>query len=142
MDFRELATRDTYDLRSRVLRPGRGPEAARFPLDASSRHFGMVEAGRVVGVVSVHAEDSPLFMAEGGWRIRGMAVDPGAQGRGVGSRLLVGLLAWARAERIPFFWCNARVVAFDFYRRHGFTFESELFEIEDVGPHRVMRVVL
>jgi GNAT superfamily N-acetyltransferase len=142
MELRELAPQETYDLRSRVLRPGRGIGAAMFPRDQESKHFGVVASGRIVSVVSAHAEDSPLFPAPGGWRIRGMATDPEWQGKGAGSRLLEGLLSWGRSHAVPFFWCNARLVAFAFYERHGFTFESELFEIEDVGPHKVMRVIL
>jgi predicted GNAT family N-acyltransferase len=32
-------------------------------------------------------------------------------------------------------WCNARVSAMGFYRKAGWTVESEEFEIEGVGPH-------
>jgi GNAT superfamily N-acetyltransferase len=142
MEIRELKPEEAYDLRSRVLRPGRPLKTVQYPRDQESKHLGVVEGGRVVAIVSAHPEDSPLFSAAGGWRIRGMATDQEFQGRGVGSLLLRGLLAWGREKGVPFFWCNAREKAFAFYERHGFTFESELFEIEDIGPHKVMRVIL
>ncbi|RZA08433.1 MAG: GNAT family N-acetyltransferase, partial [Proteobacteria bacterium] len=116
METAEISTSDTYDLRSRVLRPGRALSAVQFPRDAESKHFGVIEGGRVISVVTAHAEDSPLFPGEaGGWRIRGMATDPSWQGKGAGALGLAALLAWGRQNGVPFFWCNARVGAFRFY---------------------------
>lgn len=40
--------------------------------------------------------------------------------------------AWGAEKGIPLFWCDAR-------ERHGFTGESDFFEIEGIGPHKVMK---
>ena len=35
-------------------------------------------------------------------------------------------------------WCNARLVAVDFYRSIGFKISGNLFDIEGIGPHYYM----
>lgn len=143
MEVSRIPTEATYDLRSRVLRPGRPIEVVHYPHDGRSVHFGVLEGSRVISVVTTHAEDFPGFpQVRGQWRIRGMATDPEFQGKGVGALGLKALLDWARSEKIPLIWCNARIRAVPFYERHGFTIESELFEIPDIGPHYVMKVSL
>lgn len=138
MLVKRLATEETYDLRSRVLRPGFPPEAAHFPEDKRSVHFGVVAAGEVLCVISAHPEDSPAFTIPNQWRIRGMATDPKRQGEGLGALALKGLLEWGAEEGVAFFWCNARERAIPFYERHGFHVEGELFDIPTVGPHKLM----
>lgn len=132
---RRITAEETYPLRHLVL--GHPPEANHFPRDPESVHFGALEGDRIVSIVTAHPE--PRFGVAGAWRIRGMATDPAVQSQGAGGAALEALLAWGRAERVPLFWCNARERAIPFYERHGFTVESELFDIPGVGPHKVMK---
>jgi hypothetical protein len=72
-----------------------------------------------------------------------MATHPDQQGRGLGGRLLVHLMAYCRDQlggRVM--WCNARRAAVPFYRRHGFETVGDEFHIEGIGPHYVMRRTL
>ncbi|MGE3262162.1 MAG: GNAT family N-acetyltransferase [Bacteriovoracia bacterium] len=138
MQVREIPTEATFDLRHRVLRPSQPISECQYPADGQAVHFGVFEEERLCSVVTAHPENSPLFPCEGQWRIRGMATEPGAQGRGLGSLGLKALLAWAEAHRVSFFWCNAREGAIPFYLRHGFTVASELFDLPGIGPHKVM----
>jgi len=139
-DCRPISTEDCIPLRSEVLRPHHPVEDCRFPLDGESRHFGAFQGGELVSVVSAHPEAA--FGASGAWRLRGMATSPLRQGSGAGSALLEAFLTWARSERIPLLWCNAREQAIPFYERMGFTVEGELFDIAGVGPHKVMKLRL
>jgi len=71
------------------------------------------------------------------WRLRGLAVSPQWQGRGLGGSLLrFGLAEIARRGGTQL-WCNARTSALDFYRNHGFTVQGEEFLIENGIPHVV-----
>ena len=142
MEIRRLATAETYDLRSRILRPGAPLSEVKFPGDEGAVHFGLAEQGRLLSIVTLHPENSPRFADEGQWRLRGMATEDGQQGRGFGAEILRAALRWARQEGIRTVWCNARVKALSFYGRFGFTVESDLFEIPGAGPHHVMRVRL
>lgn len=74
----------------------------------------------------------------GGWRVRGMATLPASRGRGAGTAVLEALIAHAREHGATRIWCNARAPALAFYERSGFRVVSEEFELENIGPHRVM----
>jgi ribosomal protein S18 acetylase RimI-like enzyme len=72
------------------------------------------------------------------WRVRGMATEPEARGRGAGSAVLDALIEHAAAQGATRIWCNARIPAVSLYARAGFEVESEEFEIPGIGPHVVM----
>jgi len=128
----------TYGLRQKVLRPGRPPEDSHFPgdRDRSSGHFAAyVEpgVGVVVGVASVFAEAEAN--GPGVWRLRGMAVDPGHQGSGVGTALLERVRDFVSRSGGGLIWCNARVSAQGFYVGAGFVAVREPWEEPGIGPH-------
>jgi GNAT superfamily N-acetyltransferase len=142
MQVRRISTEECMPLRSQVLRPFHPLEDCQYPLDSQAVHFGAFAAGALVAIVTAHPEHSKLFPVRGQWRIRGMATEPEFQGRGYGGEALEALLAWARSERLPMFWCNAREKAIPFYLRHGFSIQSELFDIAGIGPHKIMKILL
>lgn len=142
MDVLQITTEQCIPLRAKVLRAGLPVEKSHYPQDPVAVHFGAFAAGELMSVVTAHAEDSPLFAAKGQWRIRGMATEPAFQGFGYGGEALEALLAWGRAQGIPLFWCNAREKAIPFYEKHGFTIESEMFGIDGIGPHKVMKIAI
>lgn len=142
IELRQIRTEDCIPLRAEVLRPFHPLEDSRYPLDPKAVHFGCFVHGELLSIVTAHPEEKPDFKATGQWRIRGMATEPAFQGFGYGSRVLEALLDWGREEGLPLFWCNAREKAIPFYLRHGFTVESELFDIKGIGPHKVMKIEL
>lgn len=67
-----------------------------------------------------------------------MAVDARWRGRGLGAAVLEALTTEAVHRGMAQVMLNAQVHALEFYRRHGFIEEGELFM--DAGiPHRAMR---
>lgn len=121
------------DLRWHVLRPGRPRSSARFDGDdaPSTVHLAARGAeGRVVGCAT-------LIDARG-MQLRGMAVDPAWQGRGVGAAIVARAQEMA-AERGVELWCNARLSASGFYAACGWDPEGEIFEVPGIGPHVAMR---
>ena len=138
-EARRISAEDCVPLRSLVLRPGLGLSVCRFPEDEKSVHFGAFQGSSLVSIVSAHPESR--FEVAGAWRIRGMATSPEVQSKGAGGVVLRALLEWGKAEGLPLFWCNARERAILFYVSHGFTVESDLFEMPGVGPHKVMKRV-
>lgn len=139
---RQISTEETYPLRLKVLRPGRELAEVQFPADPEAVHFGCFVDEALLSVGTIHPDDNSQFSGAGHWRIRGMATEPGERGKGYGNEILRGLLDEARARGVKLVWCNARVGALPFYKRFGFTIESELFEIPHGGPHHVMKVEL
>ena len=120
------------DLRHRVLRAGRPRETAYFAGDdePDARHWVARIDDAVIGVVTVIRR--PFPDGDGpSWQLRGMAIDPAQQGRGIGAAMLGAV----EAEIGEPLWCNARTSAAGFYARHGWERRGEPFEIPEVGPH-------
>jgi predicted GNAT family N-acyltransferase len=131
-----------YPLRSAVLRPGLPLSSCRFDGDddATTRHFALQSGEETLVIASSYARGRDGIDA--GWQLRGMATAEAAQGKGLGSKLLLEVLRCALSHNQQEVWCNAREEAVDFYRKHGFDIISDRFHIEGVGPHFVMRHAL
>lgn len=132
----------TYDLRARVLRPGRpvqitGDEAP-FTFHLAAR----TGEGQVVGVVRFHPQDCPWRQAEAPWQLRGMATDPLVRGLGAGRALVAEGLSRVAALGGDLVWCDARAAAVGFYQRIGFATVTEEYDLRPVGPHRGMVIEL
>jgi GNAT superfamily N-acetyltransferase len=132
--IREIPVADTRPLRHRILRPHESVEylISHEPSDAFA--LGAFDGGeRLVAVGFVGRDGEPSA-----WRVRGMATEPDARGRGAGSAILAALLDYARAGGAARVWCNARLLARSLYERAGFTVVSEEFDLGQIGPHLVM----
>jgi GNAT superfamily N-acetyltransferase len=136
LDVRQLKSKSEmealYDLRLRVLRPGRSPHCVRHDrdLDPGAVHIGAFHGARLAGIASLLPAD--------GLQLRGMAVEPDLRKSGVGAAILRYAHRIA-AERNLSLWCNARDSALGFYEKSGWVVEGEGFEVPDIGPHHVMR---
>jgi len=107
-----------YDLRWRVLRaPWEQPRGSeKDELESEAQHSMIVDAhGQALAVGRVHF-NSPTEA-----QVRFMAVEPTAQGRGLGSVILSDLEARARAAGATRIVLNARENVRLFYEKHGFT---------------------
>jgi len=70
-------------------------------------------------------------------QMRQMAIDDFYQGKGLGSELLHFAEQVAKERNFEFLYLHARKVAVDFYKKHGYTVESDQFT--EVGiPHYEM----
>jgi GNAT superfamily N-acetyltransferase len=137
VESRAANAREVVDLRHAVLRVGLARETAVFPGDdaPTAMHFVAEEAGQIVGCVTLHLNS---WHNEPAWQLRGMAVAPTHQSRGIGTGLLAAAekaVVHAGANLPRLLWCNARVPASEFYRRHGWQVVSDTFDIPTAGPH-------
>lgn len=134
-----ITTDDTLALRSSGLRQGAEPQLARFEGDEeeSSFHLGYFMGDMLICVASFHKKYREGFSGSG-FQLRGMVTMPEFQGKGIGNQLLNFAIIYLRGLKINYLWCNARKIACRFYLGIGFEFISEEFEIEGIGPHRVM----
>jgi GNAT superfamily N-acetyltransferase len=134
---RRATVEEIMPLRHAVLRPGYPPEASRYAEDGHAVHLGGWDDGVLVACATVFADPwvGPPE-ARDAWRLRGMAVDPGRQGTGIGATVLAAAVAAARAAGAPLIWANARSTALGFYRRYGWQVAGEEFVASDTGlPH-------
>ncbi|MFA6945232.1 MAG: GNAT family N-acetyltransferase [Pedobacter sp.] len=137
--IRFISTEDTLALRSLVLREGADHELCRFEGDdsESSFHLGYFKDEELICIASFHKQGREGFDGTG-YQLRGMATLPDFQGKGIGNQLLNFAIVYLRGLKANYIWCNARKAALRFYLGLGFEFISDEFEIEGVGPHRVM----
>ncbi|MET0325863.1 MAG: GNAT family N-acetyltransferase [Ilumatobacteraceae bacterium] len=152
----ELRATATHDLRRRVLRAGTPSDDVVFAGDddPTTVHLGLADrAGTLVAVSTwahrpfptggTGAPGATAATAGSDVQLRGMAVDPADQGRGVGAILLAAGLERAGAAGADAVWANARDTALDFYRRHGFRVIGDGFLDATTGlpHHRIRRAV-
>ena len=105
------------------------------PADAFA--VGAFEGDELVAVGLVGPEGEP-----GQWRVRGMATAPQARGRGAGAVVLGALIDHARAGGARELWASVRTPAMRLYERAGFFVDSDVYEVEHIGPHVLMRLEL
>ncbi|MGD1844813.1 MAG: GNAT family N-acetyltransferase [Salibacteraceae bacterium] len=137
---RPIAYPQTYDLRHRVLRAHQPKEAAEYLEDheVDSLHLGAFQECRLVGVISMYQKDQPDLDGGYHYRIRGMAVEPELQSKGIGTRMLQRGMQWLQEREVPLVWCNVRLSATAFYQKYGFTVLGPEFDLPPLGPHKVM----
>jgi len=132
-------------LRHAVLRPNLPIETAMYPEDDHPEvlHLARVdEAGAVLSCVTFFPEPTRYAPGAVAWRFRGMATAADQRNRGIGGQLLEAGVTAVAARGGTAVWCNGRVAAAEFYRRHGFVSHGEVFELVPAGPHYVfVRVV-
>ncbi len=139
--IRAIEAAQTRALRSAILRPNRPPEDSIYPSDDArdALHLGTFDGDKIVGIASIYRESWPLDANFKAYRLRGMAVDPAFQRRGIGAALVREALGHIKAQGGEVLWCNAREIALDFYRALGFESVGNEFEIPGIGPHFLMR---
>ena len=136
-----LAPTDTHALRRRVLRDD-DPEAAVHwdgDDDPTTLHLGVVVEGGPIAVSTWLLRSSPGRPDAPARQLRGMATEPGARGRGLGSMLLRAGAKQAENEGATRLWANARIEAVGFYEHHGWRARGPVFSTPDTGlPHRLV----
>lgn len=126
MNIERVSHLKTHPLRQRILRPHQTVEEMLYEGDEEGIHYAAIEHDQVVGVASFLRDGENL-------RLRGMAVDDGQRGKGVGSQIMNTALEDLRD--VPMIWCNARIRAVSFYERLGFQTVGEAFDLPRIGPH-------
>ena len=147
--IRPISAAETIAVRWPVLRPGFPRETANFDGDDApgTLHFGTFDGERLVGVASIYLVPCPEKItaqpdASPAFQLRGMATLPEVRGAGFGRALLDACVAAAREKGAAILWCNARTSAADFYAKNGWRNVGAEFDIQTVGPHFRMWIVL
>jgi len=67
-----------------------------------------------------------------------MATLPEFTRNGVGERVMRFGVEHLQSNKVDVLWCNARMSAEPFYTKVGFGAFEESFEIEGIGPHKLL----
>jgi GNAT superfamily N-acetyltransferase len=141
--IRQVDAATIRPLRRAILRPTKPEDASIYAQDDDETTLHLAaydEAEVVIGCVTVFPEgldDEPRA-----WRLRGMAVQDGHRGSGIGADLLAAAVDAVRSRGVPLLWCESREAAQGFYEKYGFVGSGELFVLPVTGPHRHMRLWL
>jgi GNAT superfamily N-acetyltransferase len=138
--IRPISAVEARPVRQAVLRPGLPPETTVYPGDddTDSFHAGAFVNGILAGIATLHHKPPPGEADAAAWQLRGMAVVPEQQDRGLGRALVLACRQAAAARGGTRLWCNGRVSALGFYQALGFETQGEVFQVPHTGPHYVM----
>lgn len=136
--IREITAPETYEIRKKELRKNMTlPEQVPGDFDSDTLHLGLFEDNRLACIATfMHTPNKNL----GGemYQLRGMATLESDQKKGYGKAILLKAEDYLKPKKVDIIWCNARVVALDFYKKCGYQIMGEEFDIPQIGGHYVM----
>ena len=127
-------------LRHAELRKGQDFSTTSYLKDYEEETFHMacIVDDKIVTCATFYPERSINIKSDNAYRLRGMATDFNFQRKGYASDLMAPAFKELTKRDCDMVWCNARLVAVDFYRSIGFKISGNLFDIEGIGPHYYM----
>ena len=140
------------EVRHEVLWPHlKSAEDARIDIDEreGAIHLAGMEGEEVVGVASLFLQKcdrfSGFFEGEKVYRLRAMGVRSHVRGNGIGEAIINEAVDILKEEDVKVIWCDAREVAWGFYKRCGFAFvvdsegvECDAYTVPNIGLHKMM----
>ena len=127
-------------LRHKELRKGQDFSTTSYLKDyeKSTFHMACIVDDKIVTCATFYPEKSTKIKSNNAYRLRGMATDSRLTRKGYASNLMAESFKELKKRDCDMVWCNARLVAVDFYKSVGFKITGELFNIEGIGPHYYM----
>ncbi|WP_456424020.1 GNAT family N-acetyltransferase [Lutibacter sp.] len=138
IEIKKIKAIETYPIRLEILRKNIPlPYKFKGDLDTETFHLGAFRNNKLIAVSSYMKVNNKDFTGNQ-YQLRGMATLKDYRGLGAGKLMLQEAFIMLKDYRIDYLWCNARIVAVNFYKKQGFqTFGNE-FEIPIVGKHYIM----
>ena len=100
------------------------------------------EKNKIVSCATFYPEATKVFKSKKAYRLRGMATDLDFQKKGYGKKIMQEAFKKIQNKKGNLLWCNARLIAVDFYKKLGLKTIGEKFNISDIGPHYLMYIKL
>jgi predicted GNAT family N-acyltransferase len=136
--IKRILAEDTYNIRKEMLRKNIPlPFEFNGDFDKETFHLGAFKNDKLIAISSYKL--SKLDSLEGKhYQLRGMATLNDFQGLGAGKYMLQEAVAILKTLKVDYLWCNARLVAVDFYTKQGFLILGDSFMEKFIGEHYVM----
>ena len=127
-------------LRHSELRKGQDYSTTSYLKDyeEGTFHMACIIDDRIVTCATFYAQTSIKIKSNNSFRLRGMATDSQFQRKGYARKLMLESFEELKKRDCDMLWCNARLVAVNFYESLGFKITGDLFNIEEIGPHYYM----
>ena len=139
--IKEIPSKDTLSIRSKILRPGQDLSTCIYPSDddVDTFHLAAYVDNEKASIVSFYKEKNTAITSDAQYRFRGMATLENFRNIGLASDLLSFAFDKLVKLNIDDIWCNARINALELYRKKGMEICSEEFDIPGIGPHYLMK---
>ena len=139
--IKEISSKETVPIRSKILRPGQDLKTCVYPLDDDTNtfHLGAIIDSKLIGIVSFYNENNPALDGKVQYRFRGMATLIEYRKKGYASSMLHFAFDKIKQLKGDQVWCNARMNAISLYKNMGMEVSSEEFDIPGIGPHLLMK---
>ena len=140
VNIRKVDAEIIRPLRHSELRKGQDFSTTSYLKDYEARTFHMacIVDDKTVTCATFYPEKSTKIKSENAYRLRGMATDSRFQRKGYATDLMNESFKELKKRDCDMVWCNARLVAVDFYKSVRFKITGELFDIAGIGPHYYM----
>lgn len=106
--------------------------------ESTTFHLGLFSDDEIICVATFHEDKNVNLSSRYPYRLRGMATAQNFQGKGAGRQIVEAGIQELLKRNCDLIWCNAREGAFNFYEKCDFRYLGEMFDIPEIGPHKVM----
>ena len=140
MDIKVVVAKDIRPLRNLVLRPNLPIETTYYDLDndIETFHLASIMDNTIISIGTFYPENDIELQTKNGYRLRGMATHPKFRRKSAATKLMKESFVLLKEKKCDFLWCNARLVAVEFYKSLGFKITGKIFDIPSIGPHYKM----
>ena len=140
MDIKVVAAKDIRPLRNLVLRPNLPIETTYYDLDndIGTFHLASIMDNTIISIGTFYPENDIELQTKNGYRLRGMATHPKFRRKSAATKLMKESFVLLKEKKCDVLWCNARLVAVEFYKSLGFKITGKIFDIPSIGPHYKM----
>ena len=106
--------------------------------DHATFHLASIVNHQVITCATFYPETTDKKPSKNAYRLRGMATHSNFRRQGCAAELMNRSFKILKQKECDLLWCNARLVAVDFYKSLGFKTIGDLFDIKEIGPHYYM----
>ena len=140
LEINKVDAEKIRSLRHSELRKGQKFSTTSYLKDyeVDTFHMACIVDDKIVTCATFYPEKSIKIKSDNAYRLRGMATDSNFQRKGYASDLMEESFKELKNRDCDMVWCNARLVAVDFYKSVGFKITGDLFDISGIGPHYYM----
>ena len=140
VNITKVAADKVRALRHSELRKGKDFSTTSYLKDyeEDTFHMACIVDEKIVTCATFYPETSSKIKSDNTYRLRGMATDSSFQRKGYATDLMSESFKELKNRDCDMVWCNARLVAVDFYKSSGFKITGEIFDIAEIGPHYYM----
>ena len=140
MDIKVVSAKDIRPLRNLVLRPNLPIETTYYDLDndIETFHLASIMDNTIISIGTFYPENDIELQTKNGYRLRGMATHPKFRRKSAATKLMKESFVLLKEKKCDVLWCNARLVAVEFYKSLGFKITGKIFDIPSIGPHYKM----